>query len=65
MHKLFILEINPLSVASFANILSHTVSWPTQRGRLGCFDKGNSRGDHLGSLTSVSDLYVPSKISIF
>ena len=27
MHKLFILEINPLSVASFANILSHSVSW--------------------------------------
>ena len=23
LHKLFILEINPLSVASFANILSH------------------------------------------
>ena len=27
VHKLFILEINPLSVASFANILSHSVSW--------------------------------------
>ena len=27
VHKLFILEINPLSVASFANILSYSVSW--------------------------------------